>query len=123
MNPVEVQRAWRRGWTLDMHTTSCIFLGYDQNGHPQFDTKRSQLGELVYQLKYRGQQTADKVAAIMAGFFHDKPNTLSRINVVIPIPPSTARIAQPVVAIANELGKYLDKPVLGDAVRKARETP
>ncbi len=37
-NPGEVQGAWRRGWTLDVHTTSSEFLGYDQNGHAQFET-------------------------------------------------------------------------------------
>jgi competence protein ComFC len=104
-NPADVQGAWRQGWTLDFHTTSSEFLGYDQNGHAQFDTKRSPLGELVYQLKYRGHQTAIEVAAIMADFFNDKPNTLGRIDVVVPIPPSTIRAVQPVAEIAKELGK------------------
>ncbi len=122
-NPAEVQGAWRRGWTLDIHTTSSEFLGYDQNGHPQFDTKRSPLGELVYQLKYRGQQTAAQVAAVMADFFNDKPDTIARIDVIIPIPPSTICAVQPVVEIARELGKQLNKPVVSDAIRKIRETP
>jgi hypothetical protein len=65
-NPVQVQGAWRLGWALDVHTTSSEFLGYDQNGNPQFNTTRSPLGELLYQLKYRGQKTADEIAAVMA---------------------------------------------------------
>src|SRR4051794_38037873 len=80
IDPVQVQGAWRLGWALDVHTTSSEFLGYDQNGHPQFDTTRSPLGELLYQLKYRSKQTAAQVAAVMADFFDDKPNALSRID-------------------------------------------
>src|SRR5216683_2170766 len=110
-NPAEVQGAWRRGWTLDLHTTSSEFLGYDQNGHAQFDTKRSPLGELLYQLKYRGQHTAAEVAAVMADFFNDKPNILSRTDMIVPMPSSTIRAVQPVVELAKELGKKLNKPV------------
>ena len=87
-NPFVVQGAWRLGWTLDVHTTSSEFLGYDPNGHPLFDTIRSPLGELLYQLKYRGQPTAGRIATVMAGFFDNKPKALARIDLVIPMPPS-----------------------------------
>jgi competence protein ComFC len=122
-NPVELEGAWRRGWALDVHTTSSQFLGYDENGRAQFDTTRSPLGELLYQLKYRGKQTAGQVATVMAGFFADKPKGLARIDVIVPVPPSTTRRVQPVVEVAKQLGKKLKKPVLADAVRKARDTP
>jgi competence protein ComFC len=123
INPVEVQGAWRRGWALDVHTTSSDFLGYDENGHAQFDTKRSPLGELVYQLKYRGQRTEAQIADVMAAFVGSNPGRAEKIDVIIPVPPSTPRSVQPVVLIAKELGKKLQKPVLADAVRKSRETP
>jgi competence protein ComFC len=122
-NPIEIQGAWRLGWALDVHTTSSEFLGYDANGHAQFDTTRSPLGELIYQLKYRNQQTAEQVAAVMASFFDNRTNVLGRIDLIVPVPPSTARVAQPVVQIASELGKKLGKPVVADAIRKIRDTP
>lgn len=103
---------------LDLHTTSSEFLGYDQNGRAQFDTIRSPLGELLYQLKYRGQRTATQVAAATAEFFDDKPNALARIDVIVPMPPSTARSTQPVVEVANALGAKLGKPVIVDAIAK-----
>src|SRR5687768_16535485 len=96
-NPTEVQGAWTRGWTLDSHTTSSTFLGYNEYGHAQYDTIRSSIGELLYQLKYRGQNTVDQVADVMAGFFDDKPNGLAKIAVVVPVPPSTLRQVQPVI--------------------------
>ena len=123
INPVEVQGAWRLGWALDIHTTSSEFIGYDQNGHAQFNTTRSPLGELLYQLKYRGQQTAAEVAAVMAEFLANKPNALARIDIIVPIPASTARAVQPVAELAKALGKKLDKPVVVDAIQKTRETP
>jgi competence protein ComFC len=123
INPVQVQGAWRLGWALDVHTTSSEFLGYDQNGNPQFNTTRSPLGELLYQLKYRGQHTAAQVADVMAEFFADKPNALSRIDVVVPMPASTTRTIQPVAEVAKSLGQKLGKPVLVDAIQKTRETP
>ncbi len=42
-----------------MHTISSTFLGYNEYGHAQYDTTRSTLGELLYQLKYRGKNTVD----------------------------------------------------------------
>lgn len=122
-DPLEVKGAWRLGWTLDVHTVSSDFLGYDQFGHAKFDTTRSPIGELLYQLKYRGQQTAAQVAAVMAEFFHDKPIALSRVDLIVPMPSSTVRTVQPVIEVANELGKALKKPVVTDAIRKTRETP
>lgn len=122
-NPAEVQGAWRFGWTLDVHTTSSEFTGYDPSGHPQFDTKRSPLGELVYQLKYRGQQNAGQIAAVMADFLRNRPDTLARVDLIVPMPPSTVRNPQPVAEIARELGRELNKPLVADAIRKIRETP
>jgi predicted amidophosphoribosyltransferase len=75
-------------------------------------------------LKYRGQQAAAaQVAAVMADFFDNKPNTLARIDVIIPVPASTARTVQPVVEVAKKLGKKLKKQVDADAIRKTRKTP
>jgi predicted amidophosphoribosyltransferase len=123
INPIEILGAWRLGWVLDVHTTSSEFLGYDQNGHPLFDTIRSPLGELLYQLKYRGQQNAVQVAEVLAEFFTDKSNVLSRIDMIVPMPASTIRNVQPVAEIAKALGGKLKKQVLNDAIKKIHNTP
>ena len=39
---------------LDKHTLSSTYLGDDEFGHPRFDTKRSEVAEALYQVKYRG---------------------------------------------------------------------
>lgn len=123
IQPVEVQGAWTRGWALDLHTTSSQFLGYNEQGHAQFDTTRSPLGELLYQLKYGGQRKAVEIAAVMAAFFDDKPKGLAKIDLIVPMPASTARAVQPVMEVAKALAKKLRKSVAPDAIRKVRETP
>jgi competence protein ComFC len=123
IDPTEIQGAWTRGWTLDRHTTSSTFLGYNEQGHAQYDTTRSPLGELLYQLKYRGKDTVQQVAAVMAGFFDNKPNALAKIDLVVPVPPSTPRKLQPVVRVAAAIAKQLDKKFSPNAIRKARRTP
>ncbi len=123
-NPSSLRGEWRRGWSVDVHTTSSQFLEYDEHGHPQFDTTRSELGELLYRLKYRGEdQNAGVIAEILADFLSAKPNAMSRVDAIVPVPPSNRRAKQPVLAIARELGSMLDLPVLKDAVSKTKDTP
>ena len=96
-NPLKNYGAWRLGWSLDVHTISSEFLGYDETGHEQFKTTRSHLGELLFQLKYRQQNTADQIADVMAAFLADKPNLLRRTDLISPVPASKVRVVQPVV--------------------------
>ena len=124
MSPRQVEGAWRLGWTLDVHTTSSVFLGHDQNGREKYETTRSALGELLYQLKYNNQlSAATEIAATMVGFFTDQPVVLSRIDLVVPMPASIQRTVQPVNAIASKVAASLHKPYSENAIRKTKETP
>lgn len=124
MNPRHIEGAWRHGWTLDVHTTSSVFLGHDENGQAEFDTTRSELGELVYQLKYHNHsESATQIAQIMATFLREKPLALSRMDVIIAVPASTQRRVQPVNLIASKLASLLRKPYSANAVRKTKKTP
>jgi predicted amidophosphoribosyltransferase len=124
LDPARLEGVWRLGWALDFHTISSEFLGYDDAGNARFDTRRTDLGELVYRLKYRGDLEAlEGIAKAVADFLSTKPVTLSRVDIVVPVPSSTERAAQPVMAIAKRVAELLVKPFLGGAVRKTRETP
>ncbi len=57
LNPRPMRGAWDDGRTLDLHVSSSEFLGYDEHGHPQFETTRTELGDLLYRLKYKGDQS------------------------------------------------------------------
>lgn len=50
INPKEIKGSWDVGYVLDVHTISSTMIGYNEFGHPEFDTQRSPLGELVYRL-------------------------------------------------------------------------
>lgn len=122
-NPTKVQGAWTAGWTLDRHTTSSTFLGYNEYGHAEYDTIRSPLGELLFQLKYRSQNKVDQIAEVMAKFFDNKPIALSRVDLIVVVPPSTVRKIQPVVQVGTAIAKELGKTFSPTAVRKTKNTP
>ena len=47
---------WREGYALDIHTISSTPLGHNEFGRMQFDTKYSEIGDLLYKLKYNGDK-------------------------------------------------------------------
>ena len=124
INPMKLDGPWTAGYVLErQHTVSSEFLGHDSFGHPQFDSKYSALGDLVYRLKNRGDKnTVDSIADTAVQFISErwKPD----FDLIVPVPPSRRREAyQPVIEIANAIGTRLEKPVAADAVSKIKETP
>jgi predicted amidophosphoribosyltransferase len=110
--------AWRSGYALDLHTISSTYMGDDEFGHPRFDTQRSEIGDLLYQLKYNGDRTTvEKIAEAAESFIrHWKPG----IDLLVPVPPSTVRTAPPVVLVAQSLSKRLGLPLV-DCVKLTRD--
>ena len=53
-NPVKIEGLWKEGFALDVHTLSSDYLGDDEFGHAIFRTTRTELGELLYRLRYQG---------------------------------------------------------------------
>ena len=124
INPMKLDGPWATGYALErQHTVSSEFLGHDSLGHPQFDSKYSALGELVYRLKNKGDKNAvDSIADTAVQFIVAcwKPE----FDLIVPMPPSRKREAyQPVIEIANAIGARLVKPVDVNAVSKIKETP
>lgn len=120
LRKIKIEGNWDVGYALDLHVKSSDFLGYDEFGHPQYDTTRTDLGELVYKLKYGHDKTVlDDIISIIRNSF-----TFKSIDVIIPVPPSkTSRTFQPVVEIAKRLGNVLGIQVLANAVLKVKNTP
>jgi len=86
IDPRSVDGPWDAGFTLDVHTVSAEFLGYDLDGRPQFDTVRSELGEKLYRLKYRGDRDASTALAAVAADFIKKRRI--GVDIVVAVPPS-----------------------------------
>jgi predicted amidophosphoribosyltransferase len=100
---------WDRGWTLDRHTIRSEYLGENEYGRAQYDTLRTDVGEAVYQLKYKHDWSqvgplAHLVATRIA------PN-IGRLDIIVPMPASNTRARQPVNEVAAEAGRMLGVPV------------
>ncbi len=73
---------WRKGRAYDLHTTSSTHLGVDTFGHDQFDTTRSEMGELVYQLKYKRKKDAvPQIVELLDGI-----GGIEKFDLLVPIP-------------------------------------
>ena len=124
INPREISGNWRAGWALDVHTLSSRPL--PSGG---YDTERTEFGELVFQLKYRHDRTKiQPIAAVSAKFIKEKFAVdgypiLPYVRAILPIPPSDKnRDFQPVIEVAQEIGRLLNVPVQTDYLTKTKQT-
>jgi competence protein ComFC len=111
---------WKQGFALDLHTLSSTPIGSNEFGHMQFDTTRSEVGELLFRLKNRSDTSTvpELVAAVETFMKMWQPP----VDIIVPVPPSSARAVQPVMLLAQALSTQLKIPLV-EAVRKTRETP
>ena len=65
VHPEPIGGPWVEGFVLDRHVISSRPVGY-VGEHMQFETTRSSLGDLVYQLKYRNGPLNDIVDTAVA---------------------------------------------------------
>ena len=117
----ELRGGWNLGYALHKHTLSSVYVGDDEWGHPRFDTIRSEPGEALFQLKYRNgwNQVGPLAAQVQATLLP----LFGKIDLIIPMPASTARSRQPVNELANALGKLTGIPVFENMVVKAPAPP
>lgn len=99
---------WKAGYALDLQTTSSTPIGESQSGRMQFDTVRPPIAQLLFRLKYRQDSSAaphivDTVASFLA------PHR-AKFDVIVPVPPSTPREVQPVLLLAEGIGRALGIP-------------
>lgn len=103
INPIEIVGNWTQGYVLDKHVISSVHIGQNQFGHDQYDTTRSELGELVYKMKYNGHQdTSEEIIELIQPFL-DQWLGDKNIDCVIPVPPTEKRNMQPVFLIAEKI--------------------
>lgn len=112
----EIYGPWDSGWVLDKHSVWSEYIGDDEYGHPQFNTKRTEVGEATYQLKYRKDWSQAKpLARALADNIY--PNC-KNVGLIVPMPATTVRQRQPVIEVANELGKIVQIPVFDNLLLK-----
>jgi len=125
INPKRLYGSWDEGYALDFHTLQSSFVGYDEYGHERFDTIRSEIGELLYTLKYKSDRSAQSgIVDTLVNFLHTRWNVIPYLNGVVPVPPSRiGRPFQPVLEIARELSVKIQVPFLEDTLSKTSKTP
>ena len=122
INPQKIPGPWTSGYSLDRHVESSVPTGgLTPGGYTEFDTKRTELGELVYRLKYGGKkenisEIAEAVLEFVRGGWGDS------FDAVVPAPPSVTRSAQPLIEIARAVAEGLRLPLKADAVAKVKTT-
>jgi predicted amidophosphoribosyltransferase len=122
IHPSEIKGSWDTGYVLDRHTISSTMIGYNEFGHPEFDTQRSPLGELVYRLKYKSHKSA--IASIVETIVSFVQGRAIQADVIVPMPPSKLqRPYQPVIEIASELSKVLKIALDTTSLKKTKTTP
>ena len=107
INPILLKGSWDEGWALDKHVLSSEYIGDNPFGNPTFRTVRTEIGELVFRLKYRGDLSVLKQIADTASDFIKSTGINKRINIILPAPPSKRRQIQPVFLIAETIAENL----------------
>lgn len=111
--PIALNGNWVKGLACDYHTQSSTYLGADETGRDRFDTVRTPMGELVYQLKYRQDRAAlpgiiERLQSIRG---------IEKFNAIVPVPPTRKdRRLQPVPAIAKALAHQRGVACVDDAL-------
>jgi len=117
INIKQVFGKFTRGYALDKHSLYSIPIGENEQGRMQFDTKRTEAGEAVFQLKYRNDQ--DQVLPLAQAVVTNIVPLLPKFSLIVPMPASNPRAVQPVTSVAQALGDLLNKPVFEEMLSKA----
>lgn len=119
LHPQSIDGPWRAGIVLDWHTIESKLVGENEFGHPVFETTRSEIGELLYQFKYRSNQQALDRLLVLA--IQRMATAKGKFDLVIPVPSSNPNrtVTQQIAAgLAADLGA----PTSATALVKAHAT-
>lgn len=111
---------WHAGYTLDKHVKSSVFLGENEFGHAEFDTIRTDVGEAMYQLKYRSDLT--KISFLADAFIENLKSKFCSVEFIVPMPPSKQRRVQPLTELAKEISQKMEIPLFENILIKKTPT-
>lgn len=117
MQTINIIGPWSKGSALTKHTLSSIYIGNNSSGYPMFDTTRSEIGEALYQLKYKFDWSK---VEFLANAIYEYIKDDKSINFIIPMPASNPREKQPVSEIANIVAQKLGVPIFHNILSKTQ---
>ena len=112
---------WDIGYVLDWHVKSSEFLGHNEFGIPEFNTLRTEIGEAIFQLKYRQNQT--KIEPLAETMFANLGSVFQTASFAIPMPPSKNHTIQPSVELARKVSEKMRLPFFENILLKRGTTP
>lgn len=101
VNIRQISGNWDLGYAMDKHIVSSTYTGDNEQGHPTFNTIRTDVGEAVFKLKYRADWT--QVDPLAKCLYDNAVPLFENIGLIIPMAASNERPRQPVTAIAEAL--------------------
>lgn len=120
---------FQEGYTLDRHTLSSTRT---DDPYFEYDTVRTALGELLYNIKYKITNNCDKsndclnlIVDTLEYFIKTKTKWIhnQKIDYIIPAPYSIKREIQPVELLAKKLSERLNLPYLETLSKAGYNTP
>ena len=120
---IPVEGNWDEGYVFSEYSVQSTYLGEDAFGIKHFDTTYTEIGRLLHAMKYNGHfDTSIEIAEKCNPYLR---KWLSRITIdsILPTPPTSERIAQPVFMIAEQLAEKLGIPYAESVLIKTDNTP
>jgi predicted amidophosphoribosyltransferase len=120
INIKKIYGSWDNGLSIDKHSLNSVYTGDNEYGHPTFDTTRTEIGESLYNLKYKHDY--NQVAVIANQLSSASSAAFEFVSFVIPMPPSRLRTRQPVVEISRRVAQNMGIPCIEDMLLKRPQT-
>ncbi|ARN64664.1 amidophosphoribosyltransferase [Vibrio vulnificus] len=120
-NLKRIYGSWDLGYSLDKHTLSSVCVGENEWGYPVFDTERSEAGEALYHLKYKGDFS--QIDSLASSISSQIVPSLGEISFITSMPPSKVRAKQPVEELAKAVSQKCGLPYAGGFIFKKYPTP
>ena len=114
---------WDEGLVIDKYVESSEYIGDDVFGHPQFNTSYTTIGTLLHAMKYNGHfDTSNEIAGICCDVLKQWLSDI-KIDIILPAPPTSERLSQPVYMIAESIASKLRIPYSEEVLKKIDSNP
>lgn len=111
INPIRIKGNWDEGYVLDRHIIKSSIIGIDGFGNSIYDTQRTELGELIYQIKYKKKYDKIEDAMKLIAPFIKQWESIQDVQSILAVPYSQKREWQPVEEIAKRIADILPKAI------------
>lgn len=111
-HPRQLPGPWDVGWALGFHSQ---FAGSNWN--------RSDTGELAYRLKYQGDLSVLPALVEQATTLIADHPEIAQVDAIVPVPPSTPRLHDPVSGFAKALAQRLGLAFLPILIKSRQTAP